>query len=298
MNKQILQLIGKTPLIKIDLGIKNAIIYTKLEGYNLSGSIKDRMALFILNKAYKSRLINKETTIIEATTGNTGISFALLSKIFGYKMIVVMPENQSQERIKLVKLYGAKIFLTPGKKGPQGAIDLRNRLLKKISNSWTPDQFNNQNNSLAYKTGLAQEVISQIDEPIDYFIHGIGTGGTLMGIGKVFKKNYPKIKIVAVEPSESAVITGKKPGPHNIQGIGEGFIPKIVNLNILDQIITVSTQEANDMIKLILHKTGLFVGFSSGANVVAIKKVASKIKKPTTFLTIFADRGDRYLSLL
>lgn len=290
--------IGNTPLIKIDLGISNINVWAKLESYNLSGSIKDRMVLYMLLKAKQRGLLKKDITVIEATTGNTGIALAAMSKYFGYKLIVTMPKDASIERIKLTKIYGAQVILTPKKEGPAGAIKARKQVAQKISNVWSPDQFNNHNNTNSHIFGLAKETASQLNQKIDYIIHGIGTGGTLMGLAYYFKKINPNIKIVAVEPEESAVLSGGKPRFHGIQGIGEGFIPSLVNKKMVDETIKVNTKEAIFEVRALAKKSGLFVGFSSGANISAIKKLASKIKRKVNILTIFADRGDRYLSLL
>lgn len=294
----IVKLIGDTPFVTIDLNIPNTTVYAKLETYNLTGSIKDRMALCMLQQAQKKKLLNKNSTIIEATTGNTGISFAALSAIFGYKMIAVMPEGQSEERIKMIKAYGAKMIITPKKDGPMGAILIRNKLHQEINNSWIPDQFSNFSNIMAHEKTTAQEILKQLEVIPGIFVHGIGTGGTLMGIGNVLKKYYPKIKSVAVEPAESAVLSGEKPGEHNIQGIGEGFIPKIVNVKIVDETVKVSTEEAVTETKCLAQTKGIFVGFSSGANISAIRKIARNHRRKINVITVFADRGERYLSEL
>jgi len=293
-----LNLIGNTPLIRIDLNLPKTKILAKLETYNLTGSIKDRMALHMMQKAQQRGKLKKGTTIIEATTGNTGISFAALSSILGYKMIAVMPENMSQERIKILELFGAKIVLTPKEKGPMGAIEKRNKLSRSIANSWAPDQFSNSDNIKAHKKGIAKEILAQFSGKIDYLVHGIGTGGTLMAIGKVLKQKLPKITVVAVEPKESPVLSGGEAGNHNIQGIGEGFIPSLVDRRLIDRVIKVSTHEAIKETKMLAKKQGLLVGFSSGANIAAIKKIVKKDNQPKTILTIFADRGERYLSVL
>ncbi len=292
MNKTIRKLIGNTPLIKtIYYG---QIVYIKLEMFNLTGSIKDRMALYIIEQARKNKQLNTGSTIIEATTGNTGISLAALSNIYGYRMIAVMPEDQTVERSKIMKSYGAKLILTTKEKGPKGSIDLRDKLLTKIPNSWTTDQFANIDNIKAHElTGV--EIANQLTAPVDYFIHGVGTGGTLMGVSKILKKKFPHIKIIAVEPKESAILSGGIPGKHNIQGIGEGFIPKLVDKKQIDRIITISTEEAIASAKEIALKTGIFPGFSSGANLAAIRKMKGRNKK---ILTVFADGVNRYLSQL
>lgn len=290
----------KTPLIKISH--PNINIYAKLESYNPTGSIKYRMAKYMLTQAIKKQQIKKRATIIEATTGNTGIAFAYLAQIYGYKMIAVMPENQSIERIEMMENYNATVILTPASQGPQGAIDKRDKLLKSTPNSWTPDQFNNTDNAKAHEVGIGKELIQQLKIQAivpNYLVHGVGTGGTLMGIAKALSKEYPQIKIIAVEPEESAVLSGGTKGHHNIQGIGEGFIPTLVNTNLTDKVITVHTDEAIKMLKYGITNWNISMGISSGANVVAIEKL-SKIYDLVNknVITIFADGIERYYSIV
>ncbi len=294
----ITNLIGNTPLLAFSYGVPHANILVKLETYNLTGSVKDRMALYMLQKAIKEGKVKRGTTIIEATTGNTGIAFSALSCLYGCSMIAVIPKGQSAERVHMMKAYGAKVIETPQEDGPMGSVIERDRLAKQIPNSWVPNQFDNPDNVREHMIGTAQEILRQIkDQKIDYFLHGIGSGGTLMGVGQALKVKFPDMKVIALEPEESAVLSGKKGGHHNIQGIGEGFIPSIVDKKHIDGIVTVSTAEAIAETKNIVRTTGLFVGFSSGANIVGIKKLAKKEKKDKTFLTFFADRGERYLSV-
>jgi len=295
--KNNLKLIGNTPLVKIDLGIKNINVLAKLESYNLTGSIKDRMALYMVKKARKKGLLKPGYKVIEATTGNTGISLAALSRIFSYKFIAIMPEDVSIERARMIRSFGAKVILTPKKLGPKGAIDRRDQLAGKKSTIWVPMQFDNPDNIRSHEIGIAKEIIAQTGGNIDYIVHGIGTGGTLMGVARAIKKVNLKTKIIAVEPKESAVLSGQKAGQHGIQGIGEGFIPKLVNKNMIDQVVKVSTKQAIWEAKNLANQ-GLFVGFSSGANISAIKQLISNISKPKNIVTIFADRGERYLSAI
>lgn len=289
-----------TPLVKIPN--TNINIYTKLESFNPTGSIKYRMAKYILDQAVKKGHLHKGYTIIEATTGNTGIAFAYLAQSYGYKMIAVMPENQTIERANLMKKYGAKVILTPTNKGPIGAISKRNELAKNIKNSWIPDQFNNKDNVIAHKLGIGNELIAQLTQQNitpDFIVHGIGTGGTLMGIASALKPKYPKIQVVAVEPEESAVMSGKQPGNHNIQGIGEGFVPALVNTKLIDKIITVHTKEAIKMVNYGITNWNLSMGISSGANMVAIDKLSKLYDlENKNVITIFADGIDRYLSIV
>jgi len=294
--KEIEELIGDTPLVRLDLGPQKNTLLAKFEGYNLTGSVKDRMALYMIKEAEKNGLLKKGTTIIEATTGNTGIALAALSAIYGYKFIATMPEDVSKERKQMMERYGAKVILTPKSKGPAGAIEKREELAKETPNSWIPDQFSNPNNVLAHEKGIAQEIMVQAGDKIDYFVHGVGTGGTLIGVAKELKQKYPNITIVAVEPKESAIMSGDKPGPHGIQGIGEGFIPDLVEKEYIDQVEKVSTEEAVLEAKLMASEHGLLVGISSGANIAAIKHL-SKNTEGKIFVTVLADRGERYLSV-
>ena len=294
--KNNLKLIGDTPLVKINLGIPNINVLAKLESYNLTGSIKDRMALYMIKKAQGRGLLKKGSIIIEATTGNTGIALAALANIYGYKLTVTMPEDVSRERVKILKKYGAKVILTSKDEGPMGAIRKRDELTSKVPQSWTPMQFKNADNVKSHELGIGKEILTQTNGRVNHIVHGIGTGGTLMGISKVMKKNHRETKIIAVEPEESAVLSGRKAGYHGIQGIGEGFIPLLVDTSLIDTVITVSTKEAIAETRLLINK-GILVGFSSGANIAAIKKLAKTITKPTTIVTIFADRGERYLSV-
>lgn len=292
-----LDLIGNTPIIKLNLGIKNLNLYAKLESYSLSGSIKDRMTLYMVKQALKQGLLKNNQHVIEASTGNTAISLAALSTIFKYKTIIVMPEDVSPERVKILKAYNAKVILTDKHLGPMGAIKKRNQIAKKHPKAWIPNQFKNPDNVASHFFGIGQEILNQIKN-IDYLVHGIGTGGTLMGITQALKRRNSSAKIVAVEPSESAVLSGQKPGHHQIQGIGEGFIPKLVKLDLIDKIVKVSSQQAIIESINLLKKHAVWVGFSSGANIAAVKKISKNLKKPTNILTIFADHGNRYLSLL
>jgi len=296
-HKSILDAIGKTPLIKIRLANKGgATVLAKAEFLN-PGSIKDRMALYMVKMAEKRGILKPGMMIIEATSGNTGISFAMISAVKGYKMIAIMPEDMSKERQQIIKAFGAKVILTPAKKGPRGAIEKRDKGAKKFSNAWIPNQFENYDNVLAHQKTTGKEIIEQTKGKIDAFVSGVGTGGTLMGVAKALKKVNPRVKIIAVEPAESAVLSGKKPGFHGIQGIGEGFIPRLVDMKIIDEVIAVGTKEAREMTRKLARKEGLLVGISSGANIVAALKVAKKLGKGKVVITVLPDRGERYLSL-
>ena len=294
----ILQTIGNTPLVRINAiePGNRAEIYAKFEALNPSGSIKDRMAIYMLEQAEKRGTLKPGSTIIEATTGNTGIAFAMVATVKGYKMLAVMPENMSMERRLLMGVYGAKIVLTSARLGPKGAIAKRDTLHMQTKNSWIPGQFDSEDNVKAHELGTAREILEEIQGNIDAFVAGVGTGGTLIGIAKALKKVNPKTIIVAVEPTELAVLSGNTKRNHDIQGIGEGFIPKLVNRNIINKVEQVSTLEAKSMVQQIALKEGMFVGTSSGANLVAAIRIGKMLGIAHTVITIFPDRGERYLS--
>ncbi|MBP9690593.1 cysteine synthase family protein [Candidatus Woesebacteria bacterium] len=294
-SRDIDSLIGQTPLLPIDIGIENTVVLAKMELTSFTGSAKDRMAYHMLTKAEQSGKLKPGGTIIEATTGNTGIAFSALAAMRGYKMIAVMPEGQSIERVKMIKSLGAELVLTPFKEGPAGAIVKRDELVKQIPNSWKPDQFANPDNIEAHKLTTAVELMKETKGDIDYIVHGVGTGGTLMGVGLVFKEHNPNIRMVAVEPAESAVMSGGPAGEHNIQGIGEGFIPPLIDMSKIDDVVAVPTQEAIDTAREFSRTHGILIGFSAGANIAAIKKLSKRDGK--RFLTFFCDRGERYLSI-
>lgn len=288
-NKEIEKLIGNTPIINIDG------IFVKLELFNPTGSIKDRMVWYMTKKAEQRNELRQGMKIIEVTSGNTGISFSMISSLKDYDFIAVMPESMSIERRKMMKAFGATIILTDREKDMLGSLEKYNELIKQRSDVWLPRQFDNLDNPEAYEKGFALEIISQIDKEIDAFVACVGTGGTLIGTAKALKKRYPYVKIIGIEPEESAILSGKKPGIHRIQGIGEGFIPKILkdNMNIIDEILTIKSDDAIKESKEIARKHGLLVGISSGANLLAAKRIKNKYK---TIVTLFPDRGERYLS--
>jgi cysteine synthase A len=295
--KNILEVIGNTPLVRITVDDKlRAEIYAKIEAFNPSGSIKDRMAFYMLTQAKKTGTLKPGMTIVEATTGNTGIAFAMLAAIKGYHMIAVMPENMSMERRKLMEAYGAKIILTSREGGPKEAIRKRNKIAGARKDVWIPGQFENGDNSDSHELTTGAEIVKDTSGRVDAFVAGVGTGGTLMGVAKTLKKNNPNVRIIAVEPFESGVLSGGAEGNHGIQGIGEGFIPKIVERKFIDSIEKVSTEEAIVMTKRLAREEGIFVGFSSGANLVASLRIARELGRKKTVVTVFPDRGERYLS--
>lgn len=296
-TKSILNAIGNTPLVKLNIGGGNrADILAKLEFLNPGGSIKDRMALYMVKMAEKRGILKPGMTIIEVTTGNTGVAFAMIAAIKGYNFIAVMPEDMTIEKQKLMKAHGAKVILTVASKGPLGAIEKKDQLAKEIKNVWLPGQFDNPDNIAAHRKTTGQEIINQTKGRIDVFVAGVGTGGTLMGIGEALKALNSNIEIVAVEPTESAVLSGGKAGYHEIQGIGEGFIPKLVNLKTINQIERVSSREAKQMARELALKEGILAGISSGANMVASLRIAKRLGEGKTVVTVFPDRGERYFS--
>jgi len=289
MTNDILSTIGNTPLIKI------GNIIAKLETTNPSGSVKDRMAYYMIKKAEDRGLLKKGSRIIEVTSGNTGIAFAMISAVKGYKFTAVMPESMSVERRKMIKSFGAELVLTPAKDDIAGAIKKFEELASQYPDAWLPKQFENPDNIEAHRLGLGAEIIKQTKGEISAFAAGIGTGGTLIGVAKALKEFNPKIKIAAIEPAESAVLSGGKPGIHKIQGIGEGFIPKLVadNKELIDEVIKVSSESAIKMKDELALKHGILVGISSGANFLAAIELS---KKYHNVVTVLPDRGERYLS--
>ena len=297
IKKSVLFTIGKTPLIQIDRFKKacevNNKIFAKVEFFNPGGSVKDRVGLKLIEQAYEDQLINKKTTIIEPTSGNTGIGLAIACAIYGNELILTMPETMSLERQKLLKAYGAKIVLTAGEKGMQGSVDKANELANKIENSYIPGQFVNPSNPLAHEETTALEIIDDFDDNIDYFVAGIGTGGTITGIARILKKKYPDIKIIGIEPKDSPLITKGKAGSHDLQGIGANFIPKILDLDLVDEVITVSTDDAYEAARILAKKEGLLVGITAGAALHGATKITDKNKN---IVVLLPDTGERYLS--
>lgn len=294
----IIELIGCTPIIKLSKLTKEncADIYLKLEYFNPAGSIKDRPALYMIEEAEKEGILKKGSVIVEPTSGNTGIGLAMVGRSKGYKVILTMPETMSVERRNLLKAYGAELILTPGDKGMAGSIEVAKKLVSENLNYFMPNQFGNMNNPKSHELTTAKELIKQMDGHIDMFVSGIGTGGTITGIGRVLKKELPNVKILGVEPESSPVISKGESGSHKIQGIGANFIPEILDLNILDGVEQVTDEEAIETTRSLAFEEGLLVGISSGAAVFAALKRAKELGSGKRIVAIAPDSGERYLS--
>lgn len=296
--KNLLDLIGNTPIVKLNNIFSDeniADIYVKLEGFNLGSSVKDRAALGMIEAAEKSGRLKPGGTIVEPTSGNTGISLALISSLKGYKIIIIMPDTMSVERRSIIAAYGAEIILTDGAKGMKGAIEKAEELLKNNPDYFMPQQFENSANpEMHYKT-TGEEIIKDLPD-LDAFVAGVGTGGTITGIGKKLKEFNPDIKIIAVEPTDSAVLSGEKPGKHKLQGIGAGFIPKILDLSVIDEVIRISNDKAFEFCRIISRQNALFLGISSGAAIAAAYETAKKLGKGKKVLAVSPDGGEKYLS--
>ncbi|UOU97503.1 cysteine synthase A [Chryseobacterium daecheongense] len=293
-----LETIGNTPVVKINkLFNSDHEVWIKLEKSNPGGSIKDRIALAMIEDAENKGLLNKESVIIEPTSGNTGIGLSLVAAVKGYKLILVMPESMSVERRKIMEAYGAKFVLTPREKGMKGAIEKANELAQETPNSWIPKQFDNPANVQVHIETTAQEILNDFPDGLDYIITGVGTGGHITGIAKVLKQKYPDLKVLAVEPELSPVLSGGEPAPHPLQGLGAGFIPSILDTSVLDGIIKAGKEEAFEYAINAAKKEGLFVGISTGAALAAVAKQLHEIPKGSKILTINYDTGERYLSI-
>lgn len=295
------QLIGKTPLLELtniekELGLE-AKILAKLEYLNPAGSVKDRIAKGMLDDAEASGKLKPDSVIIEPTSGNTGIGLASVAAARGYKIMIVMPDTMSIERRQLMKAYGAELVLTDGSKGMPGAIAKANELAEEIPNSFIPGQFVNPANPKVHFDTTGPEIFEDTDGDVDYFIAGVGTGGTVTGVGEYLKSKKPDVKVIAVEPASSPVLSGGKSGPHKIQGIGAGFVPDILDTKVYDEIIPVENENAFEFGRLVGHKEGVLVGISSGAALWAAVQVAKRPEnKGKTIVVLLPDTGDRYLS--
>ncbi len=298
--EDITKLIGNTPLVKlkkISKGLKTELV-AKLESYNPCGSIKDRIGVSMIESAERQGLINKDTVIIEPTSGNTGIALAFVCAQRDYKLILTMPESMSIERRKLLSLLGAEIVLTPAEKGMRGAVEEAEQLLKEIPNSFMPQQFKNPANPQIHKETTAEEIWKDTDGQVDIVVAGVGTGGTITGIAKVIKRRKPDFKVIAVEPKRSPVLSGGEPGLHKIQGIGAGFIPDVLRLDLIDEVIQVNDEDAIEMMKKLARKEGILAGISSGAALWAGIEVAKREENEGKLIVvILPDTGERYLSV-
>jgi cysteine synthase len=294
----ITELIGQTPHLKINrLYPSEYEVWMKLEKNNPGASIKDRIALSMIEDAEEKGLLKPGGTIIEPTSGNTGIGLAIVAAVKGYKVILVMPESMSLERRRIMKLFGSEFVLTPREKGMKGAIAKATELVENTPDSWMPRQFENPANPAIHRSATAEEILADFPEGFDYLITGVGTGGHITGVAQVLKEKFPNLKVFAVEPALSPVISGGEPGPHPLQGIGAGFIPDVLAKEVLDGVITVSQEEAFEFTRNAAAKEGLFVGISSGASLAAVYKKLPEIPQGSRILTFCYDTGERYLSI-
>ena len=294
INNNVLDMIGNTPMIKLN-NIGNSNIYVKLEKYNPAGSIKDRAVYYMVENLEKNGLLKKGDVLVEATSGNTGIALSMIGSLKGYKVIIVMPETMSVERRTLMKAYGAELILTDGSLGMKGSIEMMNKLLSENTNYISLKQFENEYNPLAHYETTGVEIYNQVKD-IDIFVCGVGTGGTISGVGKYLKEQNPNIKVVAVEPEGSPVISKNKKGSHKIQGIGAGFIPKNYNENVVDEVMTITDEESYKGVRIMAQKEGILVGISSGANIYAALKLC-EMYPDKKIVTVAPDGIDKYMSM-
>ena len=294
INNNVLDMIGNTPMIKLN-NIGNSNLYVKLEKYNPAGSIKDRAVYYMVENLEKNGLLKKGDVLVEATSGNTGIALSMIGSLKGYKVIIVMPETMSVERRTLMKAYGAELILTDGSLGMKGSIEKMKKLLSENSNYISLKQFDNEYNPLAHYETTGVEIYNQVKD-IDIFVCGVGTGGTISGVGKYLKEQNPNIKVVAVEPEGSPVISKNKKGSHKIQGIGAGFIPKNYNENVVDEVMTITDEESYEGVRIMAQKEGILVGISSGANIYAALKLC-EMYPDKKIVTVAPDGIDKYMSM-
>ncbi len=297
--KTILDLIGNTPMLRLTrvTGAGDAEVWAKLEGFNPGGSVKDRPALAMIEDAEKKGKLKKGMTIVEPTSGNTGIGLAMVAAVKGYHIILTMPESMTVERRKLLAAYGAELVLTPADQGMKGAIAKADELLASSREYFKPDQFGNPANPLIHRRTTAKEILKFMGaKKIDAFVAGVGTGGTITGVGEVLKKKYRNITVIAVEPAASPVLSGGQPGRHTIQGIGAGFVPAILNTKVYDEIVQVTNDQAADTARRLAQEEGMLVGVSSGAACWAALQTAARLGKGKRVVTVFPDVGERYLT--
>ena len=298
--KSVLEVIGNTPHVRINrlFGDKNVEVWMKQERANPGGSIKDRIALAMIEDAERKGLLNEDSVIVEPTSGNTGVGLAMVAAVKGYQVVLVMPESMSIERRRLMAAYGAKLELTPREKGMKGSIARAQEILQENENAWMPMQFDNEANTQIHIDTTAQEILDDFPEGLDYIITGVGTGGHITAVAKVLKGRFPNLKVFAVEPSASPVLSGGQPGPHPIQGVGAGFIPTIMDTTLLDGVIQVNAEDAFDYTRRAAREEGLFVGISSGSSLAAVaQKIEEGVPEGSRILTFSYDTGERYLSV-
>ncbi len=293
----ILETIGRTPHVRLARLFPNHDVWMKLERANPGGSIKDRIALMMIEDAEQRGLLTKDSVIIEPTSGNTGIGLAMVAAVKGYKLVLVMPESMSIERRRLMAAYGATFDLTPREKGMKGAIARAQELLASTPNSWMPNQFENPANIRAHAEFTAEEIIADFPDGVDYVITGVGTGGHITGVGEVLKARFPQLKVLAVEPAKSPVLSGGEPSPHKIQGIGAGFIPANVHTDVLDGTVQVTEEDAYLFAQRAAREEGIFLGVSSGGSLAAVNQQLDKLPAGARVLTFCYDTGERYLSI-
>lgn len=298
-HPNITELIGRTPMVQLNrfADDESARLFAKVEFFNPGGSVKDRICLSMIEAAEQSGKLRPGGTMVEPTSGNTGIGLALVAAVRGYKLILVMPESMSMERASLLSSYGAQLVLTPAWEGMRGAIKEAESIIEQNPNYFMPNQFSNPANPEVHRKTTGPEILEALDGKVDAFVVGVGTGGTITGVGEVLKAKNPKTMIVAVEPSASPVLSGGEPGPHKIQGIGAGFVPNVLNRKIIDRVITVSDDDAYKTAKLLARQEGLLVGISSGANALAAQQIARELGRGKTVVTILPDTGERYISI-
>ncbi|TET31963.1 MAG: cysteine synthase A [Planctomycetota bacterium] len=292
-------LIGNTPMIRLKAVCRDCSenISAKAEHMNPGGSLKDRIALYILKKAEEEKTINKDSIILEVSSGNTGIAFSIIGVAMGYKVRIMLPKSVSVERRNMISCYGAECELIDSLLKIQEAVKLSEKMAEEDPRIFLPRQFANPFNPECHYNTTGVEILEQHPEKIDAFVMGVGTGGTLMGVGRRLREVYPDVKVIGVEPDESAVMSGRKPGCHGIQGFADGFIPEVVNMDEVDQVITVSTEDATKMARRLSHEEGLLVGISAGANVTAAMRVAGEMGPDAKIVTVLPDRGERYFSV-
>jgi cysteine synthase len=298
VGNNILELIGETPLVKLNriVGKTDADVYLKLEFFNPGGSVKDRIALSMIEEAEKRGELKPGSTILEPTSGNTGIGLAMVAAAKGYRAVLVMPDTMSVERRNLLRAYGAELVLTPGAEGMKGAIQKAQEIHEQHPDYFVPQQFENPDNVKAHFENTAREIVEQTGGELDAFVAGIGTGGTITGVGRVLKEKYPHVHVVAVEPSNSPVLSGGKPGPHKIQGIGAGFVPKILDTEIYDEVLQVDNEEAFEWARRAAREEGILVGISSGAAIASAVKIARRLGEGKKVVAVVPSNGERYLS--